>query len=479
MSFSTFAVDSVQFEDTIKQGYGNINLFTALQSENNLNAADLESLRNDHGDKLVFAVDINESASGTEKASTQGVALDTVELIVVRDGVESRYSEFYTATTSLIAPINETTRSSHFTMIGETGSSRISSSTLNDITLVFDSLLSVVITDSLANVDSAFLVVRLKQTNKSLGDPEAFYDYTGGFEDIAIVNPYDAQVLAKLAPGVAEAPLVVAYSQIEEPIDSWVYYPSSTTYFVVAYEDRYPLRGDYDFNDLVVGYRVGFGIRNSQVSAVIGVGYMIARGASVDHDWYLHIPFSNHVSGNATINLFKPSSSNQVAGYPSLEAVNGKLNLKLFANTKALMKVTGSEFANTLSGQSLIQGHKFSFSFNLDTPLDLSAIPNAPYDPYLHVLSSGYEIHLSGNSSLLPHSTNSGESNSAYKDELGYPYALVVPEQWLPPLEYTDLGEAYATFLDYTLNSNTENEAWYLSPSSNKTKPITTSHWKW
>lgn len=479
ISFQTFAVESVKLADTIKQGYGYIDLFKAQQSANNLTVDDLESLRNAHGNKLVFAVDINEAANGTEKASTQGVTVDTVELIVVRNGSESRYNEFYTPTTSLVAAISETSRTFRYTMIGESGSSRITGATLNDITSEFDSLLTILVPDSIANADAIFLAVRLQQTNKSLGDPEAFYDYTGGYEDIAVVNPYDAQVLTELAPGVDEAPLVVAQSQVEQTVDSWVYYPSSASYFVVAYEDQYPNRGDYDFNDLVIGYRVGFGVSNSQVVSVIGVGYMIARGASANHDWYLHVPFSDYVSGNAQVNLFKPGSSEQAIGYPQLQAVNGNLNLRLFENTKALMKVEGSDFANTLSEQTPIQGHKFSFSFDLDSPLSFDAIPAAPYDPYLHVLTTGYEIHLSGNTAQLSQSTNSGSFNSEYKDQLGYPYALVFPDQWLPPLEYTDLGEAYSTFLDYTNNGSSQNETWYMSPTTNKTKSLPTSFWKW
>lgn len=95
------------------------------------------------------------------------------------------------------------------------------------------------------------------------------------------------------------------------------------------------------------------------------------------------------------------------------------------------------------------------------------------------MLTTGYEIHLSGNTTQLPQSTNSGDSNTQYKDDLGYPYALVFPDQWLLPIEYTDLGEAYDTFLDYTTNSNTQNETWYLYPTSGKTKTISTSLWKW
>lgn len=476
---AAFSLDSVKLKDTIKQGYGYIDLFRAQQSKNNLTASDLEFLRVSSSENLVFAVDINEAANGTEKASTQGVTVDSVSLIIVRQGIESRYNQFSTPTSSLVARIGETTREFHYTLIGETGSSRITGSGLNDITAAFDSLLTVEVPDSIENADEAYLEVRLMQTNTSLGDPEAFYDYTAGFEDLALVNPSDAQFLADLSPGVDEAPLVVAQSQVTNPVDAWVYYPSSTSYYVVAYEDQYPNRGDYDFNDLVVGYRVGFGMTDTQVTSVIGVGYMIARGASANHNWHLHIPFSEQVSGNALVNLFKPDSTEQIDGYPQLQSVENRLNLKLYENTKHLMKVEGSDFANTLASQTPVKGHKFSFSFDLDSPISFSAIPAAPYDPYLHVLTTGYEIHLSGHLPQLSNSTNSGDVSTDFKDQAGYPYALVFPDQWLPPLEYTDLGDAYDNFVDYTMHSTQEYETWYKNPKQGKTKSISSAFWKW
>ncbi len=44
-------------------------IYSAPSSKkNNLSAADLEEMRSDHGGSLVFAVDVNEAANGSEKA---------------------------------------------------------------------------------------------------------------------------------------------------------------------------------------------------------------------------------------------------------------------------------------------------------------------------------------------------------------------------------------------------------------------------
>ena len=46
---------------------------------------------------------------------------------------------------------------------------------------------------------------------------------------------------------------MIAQNQINNPVDAWVYYPSSDSYYVVTYGDNYLQRGDYDFNELVIG----------------------------------------------------------------------------------------------------------------------------------------------------------------------------------------------------------------------------------
>ena len=40
-----------------------------------------------------------------------------------------------------------------------------------------------------------------------------------------------------------------------------LYYPSMNDYYFVGFEDLYPTLGDYDFNDLVMAYRVAIGFK--------------------------------------------------------------------------------------------------------------------------------------------------------------------------------------------------------------------------
>ncbi|MGF1717126.1 LruC domain-containing protein [Photobacterium chitinilyticum] len=471
---------SVQLKDTIDQGSGNIDLFRAKQQKNNLSAADLEEMRSDNGGSLVFAVDVNEAANGSEKASCQGVAIESAVLTIVVGGNSFSFSDYSTPTESMLAKFGSTERKLYHTLIGQTGSSLITPSSSSALSgSSYDALITMPVNIALDNATSATLDITLLETNTSLGDPEAFYDFTAGFEDLALVSAEDSSFLAGLAPGQSEAPLVITQGQVLNPIDSWVYFPSSVEYYIAAYEDNYPAKSDYDFNDLVVGYRVGLGMTADKVSSLLIYGYIIARGSGFTHDWYLHIGLPDEASGTGMVNLFQAGSSVQESGYPKSISQSGSFDQRLLQGTKSLMQVPGLEFANTEAEVSLIQGQKFSVSFDFDTPLNLADIALPPYDPYLHVTNTGYEIHLPEYASRLGSSVNNAEGVGGFKNEQGYPFVVIIPEDWEPPLEHVDLGEAYSTFLGYVSSSGAQNESWYTVPSATKIKGIGKAFWKW
>lgn len=496
VSTSSYAVESIMFKDKINKGVGEIDLFAPHSSsyfKDRLTGAMLEEYKQQNSNALVFAVDVNEAANGTEKASTQGVTIESAVLLFDMGSEVVTCNVFTTNTGAMLAKAGSTTRQEYYTLIGATGSSHITPSTDSDIFgSDFGGTMRMPIDESsctgssfdLSNAQSATLSIRFLEVNESLGDPEAFYDFSNGPEDLAILSANDVSYLEYTQPGVDEAPLVIAQSQVVEPVDSWLFYPTSDSFFVVSYEDQYPNLGDYDFNDLLVGYRVGFGFKNNEQSgelevvSIITTGYMIARGANYDHDWYLHIPINESVSGSLTMNLFKEDSVEQVNGFPVTTEVNGALDVKVLANSKSLMHLSNQAFVNTLADVEKIKGKKFSFTFNLDTPFPASALGQPPYDPYLHVHNTGQEIHLPGKTTRIASSANFGDTSN-FKDENNYPYALIFPDDFYPPLEGVDIGDAYSDYLNYTQSPNQTNETWYMAPDTNKTKNIGKAFWKW
>jgi len=477
-----WAATSTRLKDVIAStGVGNIDLFRAAVQTRNLNAPAIEALRVDNNGALVFAVDVNEAAAGFEKSDSQGVAVDSARIVAVIDGTTHAFDSFSTRTQSSIARDGEVSRSIYYTLIGDGGSGRITSSTDSDINgSSFDATLTIPVSMDLSRASSIRLEVRLLLTNRNLGDPEDFYDYSNGFEDVAIVTASDARYLDQLAPGRDEAPLVIVTDAADQQAGGRVYYPAQDQFYVSAFEDQFPNRGDYDFNDLVVGYRVYTELDSAgRIVGIGGEGYLIARGGGFDHDWHLRIGLPSYASGSGTLTLFEPGQLEPAAGFPRAVTFNGALDLTPFEHTRQLWADGSETFVNTLRDQSLIRGYRFTFEVTLNGSLMSAEMPAPPYDPYLYVYNTGYEIHLGGRSAVLGYSKNTRDGLNAFSDPAGFPFALILPEDWLIPIEFIDLGEAYPQLLDFVTSSGTTSVDWFRNPKAVAVKPVTPGHWKW
>jgi len=207
----------------------------------------------------------------------------------------------------------------------------------------------------LSTAMSTTLEITFLDTNVSLQDPEAFYDYSNGFEDVAIVTRSNANFLDEVAAGQAEAPLVLPEDTESSESGATIHYPSSSGYFIAAYEDLFPRRSDYDFNDLVVGYRVALGLNAAgEVISINGEGYLIARGASFNHDWHLRIPLPEWSSGSGQYKLYAPGQILPAPRYPVSLSVIGALDYSPFKKTRNLWTNEDSQYMNPILDQPLI-----------------------------------------------------------------------------------------------------------------------------
>lgn len=184
-------------------------------------------------------------------------------------------------------------------------------------------------------------------------------------------------------------------------------------------------------------------------------------------------------SGSAEIKLFMPGEINIASGYPLTSNVSGDIDLTLFRDARWLWADSSYEGVNTLDEQTLIKGHRFLFNISLDNPVALAEFDNAPFDPFIYVHDTGFEIHLQGENPSLAYSRNVEAGQTSFTDSNNYPFAQIFPETWQIPIERIDLGEAYPEFINFILSGNSENIQWYNAPDTVRVKPITPAHWKW
>lgn len=467
------AVQSVVLTDVVRStGVGNIDLLK------DVTVAQIEEYRQNNSGYLAFAVDVNEAANGTEKADSQGVALKSVVLTATVAGINHTYSSFSTETKTLLAEGTGTTRVEHYTLLGDTGSNRITSG--NSIVDRFDSTIRLEVPESLAGATAVRLDVVFLTTNVSLGDPEAFYDFTNGFEDLAILTYADAVYLDDLAPGREEAPAVVLTNPpAPDPLQvaAWTYYPALNSYYLVAYEDKYPSKGDYDFNDLTVAYQVQVGTNlDGNIVKIEGVAVLVTRGADYNNDWHLLLGLPAGASGTSSRTVRNDPNASTTTK-PN-EAFSGSVDLLMFEDTRYIFIDQNYDFVNTLAAQAIKRGPKATFSVTLDTPIATTQLGAAPFDPYLYVHQTGYEIHLPGQAPT-PGSANLRDGYTTFKDGSGLPFSMIVPDGWLPPLEMTDMGLAYPELVTYVNSGGKQKTTWYLNPSPGKIKNMTSGDWSW
>jgi LruC domain-containing protein len=469
MPTSGFALDSVALTDTVKStGIGNIDLLK------DATALELEEFRQDSSSALLFAVDVNEAASGSEKASSQGVSLDTVELRAVIGGIEYLFDEFSTSTQADLARAGSTSRSPFYTLIGDTGSNRISG---NSVQERFDAVITVPVDMDLSNATSIVIDIRLLETNVSLGDPEAFYDYSNGFEDVALVNPVDASYLEALDPGQDEAPAVILVDEPEPTVSSWTSYPSATGFYTAGYEDSFPNNGDYDFNDLLVAYRVEFGKdQNLDVVAMRMTAFLVARGAGHTHDWHIRFPVLAGTSGSMEIMISDPTTFETQT---RVENFSGGLDIVAFEDTRSIFRAPpGYVFANTEPGSPFVRGPRFDATVTFDSPVSAASLGVAPFDPYIYVHETGYEVHLVDQAPTAS-SLNASQGLVETKNASGYPFALMVPVNWPVPWERTDVGRAYPNLSKYVQANGTSFLDWYDAADPAHSRNYAQQDWDW
>ncbi len=503
---------SYQLSDVITGGSGNsagkasIDVFKTKQVT--LTGPDLEAFRAESADgkTLSFVVDVNENASGLETSRAMGVAIKSASLEVVSPSPIGTvtYTRFWTETQALIAEKGTTSRKLWYTLLGDSGSNEITGRKIGNT--VYDSTLKFEVTQSLATATKVTLVIELLTTDSSFGDPENFHDYTGGFEDLALITKDKAKVYDVYVPfhpavgfrtespgtilsleGTTTLTAAAGETYTDTATNTTYTIPSdllsnaligdlgAAGYQIVAFEDRFPDVGDYDFNDVVVAHRLLNTLDSAgKVVAISGDAYLVARGAGgYNHRWSLDIPInqSGVTVGAFICNVRANASSTEIANSDTVNnadalacvvqnATSGSgqvARIYGFRDTLALLPRM-----NTLAGDSPSLGSvpHLNFSIALSAPVPVAAVGAA--SPWIEISRSQAAM------STVPLGTSTNRVDLSSRDGLKKPYAMLIPSDWRVPVEGTDIGLAYPSFVNFVTSAGSTNANWYQSPDLKK-----------
>ncbi|WP_417600128.1 LruC domain-containing protein [Owenweeksia hongkongensis] len=261
-----------------------------------------------------------------------------------------------------------------------------------------------------------------------------------------------------------------------------IYYPSANNFATIAFEDLWPHAGDYDFNDLVVGYNYTMVTNaNNEVVRVEGRFVTKAIGAGFTNGFGVQLGCASSavasVSGNLLTQGFINESSN------GTEQGQTKATVIIFDNAfKTILDVGGTSFVNTVKQEAVKTPDTIDITITFNTAMVQSSVGTAPFNPFIFINGErGKEVHLAGhqptdladNSFFGVGADDTQVSNGKfYKTEKNHPWAINVAGDFDYPVEKEDIVTAYSYFATWAQSGGSQSADWYadLSGYRNSTK---------
>jgi LruC domain-containing protein len=253
------------------------------------------------------------------------------------------------------------------------------------------------------------------------------------------------------------------------------YYPAANQYGSLVFEDLWPYKGDYDFNDLVVGYN--FNQITNGTNEVVAINSKIvvrAIGASY------HNAFGISLNTNPE-NISTITGQRNTKGYLNI-ASNGtengqsKATAIFFDDAYNVLPYPGTGlYVNTSPDAPSETPDTLIVNITLKTPVAASALSTPPYNPFIIVnRNRNVEVHLPNQPptdladlKLLGTGQDKSDMNSGkyYVSDYYLPWALNLPVSFDYPAEKQDITKAYLFFNKWAGSHGTSNKDWYLNTS--------------
>lgn len=232
----------------------------------------------------------------------------------------------------------------------------------------------------------------------------------------------------------------------------------------VAFEDSWPLKGDYDLNDIVLTYRY-LVVTNAQNKVVeIKADYkLLATGGS----------FKN--GAGIQFNLPAASAKNfkgKTGSY--LESGQDSVVVILFEDSRV-----EQQNWNTKPGETASPIVEYSISFDVENGPSINDFGVSGYNPFIwnntNGYGRGYETHLMGrkptnkaNKDLFGTGDDNSSSGNTYSTHDNLPWALEIPTApFKYPKERIAITEAYLKFSQWASSSGSQYPDWYTNKGTN------------
>lgn len=243
----------------------------------------------------------------------------------------------------------------------------------------------------------------------------------------------------------------------------------------LAFEDLWPFRGDYDFNDAVIDYNFNQVTNgNNELVELSATLILRAHGAFYHNGFGIEFPFpANAVESVAGTFLSSNYITNNANGTES-----GQSNAVVIMwddSYEVLPPQYSGIGANTTEGVPFIIPDTLQIMLRLADPIPLNQTGVPPYNPFIIVDGQrGVEVHLPNKAptalaDLRLIGTGHDDSEVAigryYKSPENLPWAINIIEKFAYPVEKAEVIQAHLKFADWAESSGELFPDWFKDAS--------------
>lgn len=241
----------------------------------------------------------------------------------------------------------------------------------------------------------------------------------------------------------------------------------------LAFEDLWPGKGDYDFNDLVIDYQFKIVTNASNKVADLEGNFVVrAIGAGLSNGFGFQFPNNNVQTADITV-----SGSQLLENYITInengtEANQNKPTIIVFDNARNILQASSGFGVNVTHGAPYVEPDTLTISLaftpNIYTAQDIDIIN---FNPFLIVDKiRGKEIHLPdyapttlADVSYFGTMNDDSDPNTGkyYKTVNNLPWAIKIPEAYNYTNEKKEITSGHLKFYYWAASSGNDFPDWY------------------
>jgi LruC domain-containing protein len=247
------------------------------------------------------------------------------------------------------------------------------------------------------------------------------------------------------------------------------YYPNANDSVTLAFEDNWPVEGDYDLNDLVVReqlrtiYNANGDITGLQIS-----GSIVARGAASNNGFAMRMMNVDPSKiGEATMTIDSQTFSKVPEQFQTDAVIIFWQDAHVFTQTN---EAGNCSHFNTVINCSTFSAVPFLLDIKLSSPI--ASLNHSGLDFFIFKTNDrSLEIHFADYppTDLFDvtrfgrlSDTSDPSNNRYFRNQDNLPWALQINSDWRHPQEYIDIIWAYPAYENWVESSGTQSQDWHI-----------------